>query len=110
MKADRGPSNEQIIPASYQNMAKRIHIPGLPTHMLPSSPEMNDRSVPVSGEISPISGIGTPRVGTPGPGHGSTSLNAAIAAGSSASGSSTPSRGAGDTLTIGRKVNVNPSS
>ena len=50
----------QIIPASYQNEAKRIHIQGLAPEMIPGSPE--DIRIPVapSGVVSPLSGLGTP--------------------------------------------------
>jgi len=58
----------QIIPASYNNMAKRIHIPDLPDQIIPSSPQ--DISMPVppsgapSGMVSPMSGMGTPVLGS----------------------------------------------
>ena len=58
---------EQIIPASYQNEAKRIHIDGLAPEIIPGSPE--DIRIPVppstapSGVQSPFSGIGTPALG-----------------------------------------------
>ena len=54
----------EIIPASYNNQAKRIHISGLPERILPASPE--DISIPVppsippSGTITPMPGIGSP--------------------------------------------------
>lgn len=58
----------EIIPASYNNQAKRINIPGLPERLVPGSPE--DISMPVppsemgsrigSGAVSPMSGLGTP--------------------------------------------------
>ncbi|KAK0950477.1 hypothetical protein LTR91_025641 [Friedmanniomyces endolithicus] len=58
----------EIIPASYNNQAKRINIPGLPEKLVPGSPE--DISMPVppsemgsrigSGAVSPMSGLGTP--------------------------------------------------
>lgn len=54
----------EIIPASYNNQAKRIHIPGLPDKLVPGSPE--DIRIPVppsvlpSGAVSPMSGLGTP--------------------------------------------------
>jgi 6-phosphofructo-2-kinase / fructose-2,6-biphosphatase 4 len=51
---------QQIIPASYQNEAKRIHIPGLPQEIVPGSPEDIRIPVPPSGVVSPLSGIGTP--------------------------------------------------
>jgi 6-phosphofructo-2-kinase / fructose-2,6-biphosphatase 4 len=51
---------QQIIPASYQNEAKRIYIPGLPQSIIPGSPEDIRIPVPPSGVVSPLSGIGTP--------------------------------------------------
>ncbi|EMC98289.1 hypothetical protein BAUCODRAFT_146841 [Baudoinia panamericana UAMH 10762] len=58
----------EVIPASYNNSAKRIHIPGLPHKIIPGSPE--DIRIPVpdsmvgsrigSGTVSPMSGLGTP--------------------------------------------------
>ncbi|KAM5342526.1 hypothetical protein ACJ41O_013492 [Fusarium nematophilum] len=55
----------EIIPAAYQNEAKRIHIPGLDPQIVPSSPEDIKIPVPSSGiasaQLTPIpSGIGTP--------------------------------------------------
>ncbi|KAK2595786.1 hypothetical protein QQS21_006549 [Conoideocrella luteorostrata] len=59
----------EIIPAAYQNEAKRIHIPGLDHKLLPNSPEIMQTpvqginipagaagSVPGSGQMSPIPG------------------------------------------------------
>jgi hypothetical protein len=68
------PRNEiiEIIPASYNNEAKRILIPDLPMETIPGSPE--DLQIPVapslppSGKITPMSlnsvegGAGTPRI------------------------------------------------
>lgn len=61
----------QIIPASYQNEAKRIHIDGLAPEIIPGSPE--DIRIPVppsrnpstmpSGVQSPFDSIGTPALG-----------------------------------------------
>lgn len=57
----------EIIPAAYQNEARRIHIPGLDPKIVPSSPE--DIKIPVpssggpSGTMSPIQGLGTPAQG-----------------------------------------------
>lgn len=45
----------EIIPAAYQNEAKRIHIPGLDPKTIPSSPE--DIRIPVpspSGQATPV--------------------------------------------------------
>ncbi|KAF5576449.1 elongator complex 2 [Fusarium pseudocircinatum] len=55
----------EIIPAAYQNEAKRIHIPGLDPQIVPGSPQDIKIPVPSSGvvsaQLSPIpSGIGTP--------------------------------------------------
>ncbi|KAK6438716.1 hypothetical protein LTR95_005077 [Oleoguttula sp. CCFEE 5521] len=50
----------EIIPASYNNSAKRIHIDGLPERLVPGSPEDIKIPVPPSGAVSPWSGIGTP--------------------------------------------------
>lgn len=56
------PRNEivEIVPASYQNEAKRIHIPGLPSEIIPSSPEDLKMPVVISGSITPSSGLGSP--------------------------------------------------
>jgi len=50
------PRNEiiEIIPASYNNQAKRIHIPDLPPSIVPASPEGIKIPVPISGVISPL--------------------------------------------------------
>ena len=53
-------TEQQIIPASYQNDAKRILIPGLAQEIVPGSPEDIRIPVPPSGMVSPLSGIGTP--------------------------------------------------
>ncbi|KAK3703923.1 hypothetical protein LTR37_014141 [Vermiconidia calcicola] len=54
----------EIIPASYNNSAKRIHIENLPQKLVPGSPEDIRIPVPPSGQVSPFSGIGTPAAGT----------------------------------------------
>lgn len=51
----------QIIPSSYNNVAKRIKIPNLPESMVPGSPEDISIPVPPSGAVSPI-GISTPQI------------------------------------------------
>lgn len=56
----------EIIPAAYQNEAKRIHIPGIDPKITPSSPEgiaipvpnSTNSSVPGSGTLSPNAGAG----------------------------------------------------
>ncbi|KAL2760783.1 hypothetical protein ACRALDRAFT_2095794 [Sodiomyces alcalophilus JCM 7366] len=54
----------EIIPAAYQNEAKRIHIPGIDPKMTPSSPENIAIPVPVSTSSSvPGSGTLSPNVG-----------------------------------------------
>ena len=52
----------EIIPAAYQNEAKRIHIPGLDPKLIPGSPEDIRIPVPASpaGALPPISGLGSP--------------------------------------------------
>ncbi|PGH13179.1 hypothetical protein AJ80_06425 [Polytolypa hystricis UAMH7299] len=64
------PRNEiiEIIPASYCNQAKRIHIPDVPEEIVPASPEGIKIPVPPSGVVSPMPGglDGLPdRGGTP---------------------------------------------
>lgn len=50
----------EIIPASYNNSAKRIHIPDLPHKLIPGSPEDLNMPAPPSGSGTPFSGLGTP--------------------------------------------------
>ncbi|OBT48288.1 hypothetical protein VE00_01215 [Pseudogymnoascus sp. WSF 3629] len=50
----------EIVPASYQNEARRIHISNLPPHIIPSSPEDLKLPVVMSGIVTPSSGIGSP--------------------------------------------------
>lgn len=50
----------EIIPASYNNSAKRIKIDGVDEKMVPGSPEGPEMPVPPSGTVSPFSGVGTP--------------------------------------------------
>jgi hypothetical protein len=72
------PRNEiiEIIPASYNNEAKRITIEGLPREMIPGSPEDIQIPVPPSGTLTPMSEIGSPRTGaqTPAADDGSFQL------------------------------------
>ncbi|KAI9881405.1 MAG: hypothetical protein M1830_003412 [Pleopsidium flavum] len=67
------PRNEiiEIIPASYNNEAKRILIPGLPQELIPASPEDLKIPVPPSGVVSPMAGLGTPANGGGTPQNGS---------------------------------------
>jgi 6-phosphofructo-2-kinase/fructose-2,6-biphosphatase 4 len=51
---------DQIIPASYNNEAKRIRIPNVPEEIIPDSPEDINIPVPPSGWVPPMAGIGTP--------------------------------------------------
>lgn len=59
------PRNEiiEIIPASYNNEAKSILIPGLPRELIPASPEDLKIPVPPSGVVSPMVELGTPANG-----------------------------------------------
>ncbi|KAF2834239.1 6-phosphofructo-2-kinase/fructose-2,6-bisphosphatase-like protein [Patellaria atrata CBS 101060] len=59
------PRNEiiEIIPASYNNVAKRITIPDLPEFMVPGSPEDIKIPVPPSGTVTPFAGLGSPARG-----------------------------------------------
>jgi 6-phosphofructo-2-kinase/fructose-2,6-biphosphatase 4 len=77
----------QIIPSSYNNVAKRIKIPDLPRSMVPGSPEDICMPVPPSGAVSPAQ-IGTPQLG---------------------SGTSTPQRNPSQPLNV-MKTHINPSS
>lgn len=75
------PRNEiiEIIPASYQNEAKRIYIPGLPEETIPASPEDLKIPVPPSGFVSPITGLGTPQTGAGTPAGVKKALDPTIA-------------------------------
>ncbi|PYH66070.1 6PF2K-domain-containing protein [Aspergillus vadensis CBS 113365] len=54
----------EIIPESYQNEARRIHIPGLPKEIIPGSPEDIKIPVPPSGMMTPLAGgLGSPKEG-----------------------------------------------
>lgn len=53
----------EIIPAAYQNLSQRIHIPGVDPKIIPASPQ--DIRIPVppsvgSGQMSPITGLSSP--------------------------------------------------
>ena len=58
----------EIIPASYNNGAKRVKIEGLPARIIPGSPQDIQIPVPPSGAVSPFSGMGTPARGGSGAG------------------------------------------
>lgn len=64
----------EIIPAAYQNEARRIHIPGLDPEMIPGSPDgmkllaagssvppsgsaSRPESLPASGQMTPLAGV-----------------------------------------------------
>ncbi|PYH48285.1 6PF2K-domain-containing protein [Aspergillus saccharolyticus JOP 1030-1] len=54
----------EIIPESYQNEARRIHISGLPKEIVPGSPQDIKIPVPPSGVTTPLAGeLGSPREG-----------------------------------------------
>ena len=72
----------QIIPASYNNHAKRIKIPDLPPEIVPASPEGPQAAAPPSGFATPVPGLGggmmSPRRrvgGTPDGGTTPTGMN-----------------------------------
>lgn len=91
------PRNEiiEIIPASYNNEATRITIPGLPLETIPGSPEDIKIPVPPSGSITPM-GLDTPKTGTSSPRH---------TTGSPLNGVSTPSEpGDGQHLLVERAL------
>ena len=91
------PRNEiiEIIPASYNNEATRITIPGLPEEMIPSSPQDIQMPAPPSGHITPMA-LGTPKTGTNSP---------RLTTGSPLNGVSTPSEpGEGQHLLVERAL------
>nr|POF14305.1 putative 6-phosphofructo-2-kinase/fructose-2,6-bisphosphatase [Quercus suber] len=53
----------EIIPASYNNRAKRIHIDGLPKYLIPDSPEGLSMPIPPTGTVTPLSGLASPASG-----------------------------------------------
>ncbi|KAJ3567377.1 hypothetical protein NPX13_g6786 [Xylaria arbuscula] len=56
----------EIIPAAYQNEARRIHIPGLDPNTVPGSPEDIRIPVPDSrGTDTPLSQLPDPAISTP---------------------------------------------
>ncbi len=57
----------EIIPAAYQNEAKRIHIPGLDPSMVPDIPD--DEKSPVPGGSLPASGLISGHGSVPGSGQ-----------------------------------------
>lgn len=61
----------EVIPSSYNNSSKRIHIENLPDVIIPSSPQDIKIHFPPSGTVSPLSGVATPvDVGTTTPESG----------------------------------------
>jgi 6-phosphofructo-2-kinase / fructose-2,6-biphosphatase 4 len=52
--------NLQVIPASYNNEAKRIQISDVPSSMVPDSPDDIRIPVVMSGVVSPLTGLSTP--------------------------------------------------
>ena len=67
------PRNEiiEIIPASYNNEATRITIPGIQDKLIPSSPEDIKIPVPPSGAVTPMGlDSGTPKRNTGSPLNG----------------------------------------
>ena len=63
----------EIIPASYNNEARRLSIPDLPQEMIPGSPEDIQIPVPPSGTMTPLSGLGSPNLGPQSPREGARS-------------------------------------
>lgn len=57
----------EIIPAAYQNEAKRIHIPGLDPQLFPGSPD--DLRSPFAGSSVPPSGLVSVAGSVPGSGQ-----------------------------------------
>ena len=93
----------EILPASYENIADRIHIPGLPQHMLPASPEGMDIPVVHSGLTTPFPGIGTPEIRTPG--QRTPTLDGVES--QQSSGGSPPGKDS-KPLSLAQRLNVNP--
>ena len=89
------PRNEiiEIVPASYDNKAKRINIRDLPPETIPGSPEDIRIPVPASGAMTPVS-IGDPRSGTLSPIDGARSPKK----------SRSPERGQGTHLLVERAL------
>lgn len=63
----------EIIPASYNNEARRLKIPGLPKEMIPGSPEDIKIPVPPSGTLTPMSNLGSPQMAAQSPRDGARS-------------------------------------
>lgn len=86
----------EIIPAAYQNEAKRVHIPGLDPNLVPGSPEDIKIPVPQSGGIYAVAGGGggsgnmSPMPGLSSPAEPQTATGAATGA-PAASGTPVPS-------------------
>ena len=83
----------KIVPASYDNKAKRIKIQDLPPDMIPGSPEDIRIPVPASGTMTPVN-IGDPRSGTLSPVEGARSPKKARS----------PERGQGTHLLVERAL------
>lgn len=101
----------EILPASYENIAKRIHIPGLPNHMLPTSPEDLDIPIPPSGELTPFQGLGTPQVGTPAistPQIGTPGLDGMETYTIGGTNGNSPPNKDSKPLSLAQRLNVNP--
>ena len=101
----------EILPASYENVAKRIHIPGLPQHIVPSSPQGLELPVAPSGRTTPFSGLGTPQATTPPirtPMITTPRLDGIENQGNGLSGS--PPNKDSKPLTLAQRLNVHPAS
>lgn len=99
----------EIMPGSYENITDRIHIPGLPNHMLPGSPENLEMPIVSSGAETPISGLGTPAIRTPGAstptiGTGTPRMDGVDP---QANGGSPPNKDS-KPLSLAQRLNVNP--
>lgn len=100
----------EILPASYENIAKRIHIPGLPQHILPASPEDLGLPVPPSGQVTPLPGLGTPRDSSPPvrtPASMTPQMDGIEQQTNGVNGGSPPNKDS-KPLTLAHRLNVNP--
>ena len=97
----------EILPGSYENIADRIHIPDLPNHIVPASPQDLQLPIPPSGTLTPFSGLGTPEIWTPGiraPDIGPPGLDGKDP---QANGGSPPNKDS-KPLSLAQRLNVNP--